>query len=166
MGRSPSRELYDCCTPRVTLLLLMVCPQRHRTLLHPFFLTLIAKQGYQAVATALFTRMSHRDTRSSAFFQRLIVAKVLTAENLFSHRSYSIAGKTLNSLWGKKEESSPDECENLKNSLDNLSKICYNKHIVGTRKKVVRGRQSSSDCLCVYFEIHTKDRVFPPYRVL
>ncbi len=160
MQRSPSRELYDCCTPRVTLLLLMVRPQRHRTLLHPFFLTLIAKQGYQAVVTALFTRMSHRDTRSSAVFQRRIVAEVLTAENLFSHRSYSIAGKTLNSFWAKKEESSPDECENLKNSLDNLSKKCYNKHIVGTRKKVVRELALSSDCLCVYDHTHTGSGVY------
>ncbi len=86
--------------------------------------------------------------------------KLVLAQELFNCR------QNTELVVGKKEESSPDECENLKNSLDNLSKICYNKHIVGTRKKVVRELALSSDRLCVYVVVRTQDRVFPPYRVL
>ncbi len=78
--------------------------------------------------------------------------KLVLAQELFNCR------QNTELIVGKKEESSPDECENLKNSLDNLSKICYNKHIVGTRKKVVRELALSSDRLCVH--THTGSGVF------
>lgn len=50
--------------------------------------------------------------------------------------------------------------KNPKSSLDKLSKICYNKHTKGIRKKVVRGLPSSSDRLCVRWHTRVGSGVF------
>lgn len=50
--------------------------------------------------------------------------------------------------------------KNPKSSLDKVSKICYNKHTKGIRKKVVRGLPSSSDRQHVCGHTHVGSGVF------
>ena len=50
--------------------------------------------------------------------------------------------------------------KNPKSSLDKLSKICYNKHTIGIRKKVVRGLPSSSDRRCMCGDTYIGSGVF------
>lgn len=93
---------------------------------------------------------------------RVVVAEVLTAEDLFSRQSYLILYGLFKftKLFFKKEELS-DECEKIQKLLTNISLICYNDIAYKSHPlKVFREFQLSSDRLCVCAHTRTQVRVF------
>ena len=126
----------------------MVRPQRHRTLLHPFFFCFVLHMARRSGVTALFTRIPSGYSLFSTFKERRGGSP--NSRNLFS--STGIFNCTAIHRGKLKRQRAFRRLHILK-ALDKMYLMCYN---YSTRKALVKAVQMrptslrSPVCVCVY----------------